>query len=857
MINPDTALKKLNDIYTEFGSFCQKRGQVTEADTRAKVIDRILKEVLGWPEDAFGRELPVHQGYIDYLLVSGSRKLLLVEAKREGIPFDIPKTLMTRKKYKISGSIKTNAEIKEAIDQAQRYCVNLPVRYAVVTNGYAWLLFRALREDISWLEGHILVFPAAGYIKEHFIDFWNILNYQAVLSGSLEEEFAPEITTPRMLTRPIDLLANPDAPLFRNKYHMHLHPFVESVFRDIGAKQQIDILEKCYVYSKSLSIIDDDLKMVIEDSIPRFAYGAVETKPGRQDAGPLGEEIKRSAADHEGVIFLLLGGIGSGKTTFLKRFFTYVGKQFIEQHAVWFYIDFKAPPTDKNQLESFLKESILFQLRERYSDLNLESRESLLLAYKDKIEALRAAILDSEKLCPDKYNQRLNSYIEKWMSKTVEYVPRILRLTSSQNKKNILCIDNVDQLPSDYQAKIFLLSQLLAREMEAIVIVALREESFYAASIQKAFTAYNNRMFHIASPPFGSLISHRLSYCRKMLEMPQEDVVIRLGARLGFDREAIAKFLDIVEYSIFSRNRNISRFIEALAFGNMREALDMFATFLYSGVTNVDKMLRIYDRDGQYFVAFHEFAKSVILGDWRYYKDSRSKIINLFDCGADKNSSHFTSIRLLLLLLAHVNESSSEGRGYVNIEKVFASFLDVFDNEKDLNRAVLHLLRKQLIQLDTRSVDTFEGAGYMRISSAGWYYYKYLVRAFAYLDLVFQDTPLNEPELAKKLKNLVIDVDEIADVQAFMPERMELRFERVGAFLDYLLREERKEREKFSLSTLTGIFNQELMPDIQNQYMRERRWIERRIKDKAEKQTDDTLALDENVPNLPDVLEER
>jgi len=38
-------------------------------------------------------------------------------------------------------------------------------------------------------------------------------------------------------------------------------------------------------------------------------------------------------------------------------------------------------------------------------------------------------------------------------------------------------------------------------------------------------------------------------------------------------------------------------------------ALQMFTTFLASGTTDVDKMLRIYRRDGGYLVAFHEFVK--------------------------------------------------------------------------------------------------------------------------------------------------------------------------------------------------------------------------------------------------------
>ena len=49
-MNPDTAYIKLQEIYTEFKDFCSKRGQVSETDIRIKIIDRILKEVLEWPE---------------------------------------------------------------------------------------------------------------------------------------------------------------------------------------------------------------------------------------------------------------------------------------------------------------------------------------------------------------------------------------------------------------------------------------------------------------------------------------------------------------------------------------------------------------------------------------------------------------------------------------------------------------------------------------------------------------------------------------------------------------------------------------------------------------------------------------
>ena len=68
MSNPDLALGNLSSIYTEFSDFCLKRGNVSESDTRVKVIDRILREVLFWDEACVRRETNVKKGYVDYIL---------------------------------------------------------------------------------------------------------------------------------------------------------------------------------------------------------------------------------------------------------------------------------------------------------------------------------------------------------------------------------------------------------------------------------------------------------------------------------------------------------------------------------------------------------------------------------------------------------------------------------------------------------------------------------------------------------------------------------------------------------------------------------------------------------------------
>ena len=199
----------------------------------------------------------------------------------------------------------------------------------------------------------------------------------------------------------------------------------------------------------------------------------------------------------------------------------------------------------------------------------------------------------------------------------------------------------------------------MCRLLNSITLVSLREESYYSASVQKSFTAFTTHNFHVASPKFREMIASRISYAIDLLSKSPPDGAEDEPEQL---HQSIAYFLKIVQYSIFDRNKKIARFIEAICHGNMRFALQLFTSFLTSGVTDVNKMLRIYHRQGNYYVAFHEFVKSIMLGDRRYYNEDQSPIMNLFNVGAQRNSSHFTGCRLIKVLLAHRSESSPEGR---------------------------------------------------------------------------------------------------------------------------------------------------------------------------------------------------
>jgi hypothetical protein len=838
--DPDRSFAALQQTIKEFSEFITGKSAITEADTRANLIDKILTQVCAWPEAAITREDHVERGYIDYCLSAQTRPYIAVEAKREGISFTLPTT--PHKSLKISGALSTDKAVNEAIHQVRGYCDDAGIRYAIATNGYAWIVFRAIREDMPWRNGFARVFPSLEYIEAHFTDFWNLLSFDAIQKGSLDAAFGSQIRPARQLLRVVDRLFNAGLPLQRNRLHAQLHPIMEAIFKDIADQDPLEILESCYVHTGSLRIVAQDLNAVITDSIPEFIVeqGGEEIVQGPDHAGSFGTAVAGAVKHRSGQLYLLLGGIGSGKTTFIKRYEREVGKQVLEGKTLWFHLDFLGAPVDPQTMEFFAWTTVLQELRGRYGHLNLETRRNIKKAFADQLEVLQQTVLKAYRQSHEAYEDSISPYLGKWVGDTSDYVPRLLKVASADRKLHIvLFIDNVDQLAPAAQALVFLLAQRVTRTVSALTILSLREESYYTANLKRTLTAYTNRKFHIASPRFRRMIDSRVRFALGVLEQSSGPTDYVLGHGIAIDRPAIADFLKIIETSIFEKNHNIARFIEALCFGNMRLALDMFTLFMTSGATDVDKMLKIYRHSGAYFVAFHEFVKSIMLGDRRYYKDESSDILNVFDCGAERNSSHFTSLRVIHALSGRRGESTREGQGFVEISKVAGMSEDVFDNREDVVRTLNRLVVRQLIESNTKSVETITGASHVRITSAGWYYARYLVRSFSYLDLVLQDTPVDDPNVEARLRAAVEEVGNLADREDEKLVRMQVRFRRVRDFVQYLRAQEEIERAEFSLAKRGGIWADPIMPAIEQRIEEEVTYIERRLLENRERFAED------------------
>jgi hypothetical protein len=819
----DKSNENFNNLFSEIRNKKITSETLSETDTRVKIIDTILKAVLFWPENNINREEKTDDiekvKFTDYRLKINNKNYLVVEAKKSGINILLPKK--HKRRIKIGNLIKDSSDLSYAIKQCKEYCDDCGLRYGIVTNGLSWILFRAIRDDIPWKDGLAIVFNDLDDINNNFIEFINYLSFENINKNQLDKEFSKSPYKTRKMIRILDLLHSADKPLERNRLHAHLYNIIEAYFKDIADNEYIDLLKDCYIYSDDHSFIDFSKR--IKDEIPQFLKTAnvsnVVTTESK--SGTFSDIMHETVESYRGKLLLILGGIGAGKTTFLKRFFRLTDADFLNQKAVWFYIGFLGPPSDSSKIDIFIYQKILDTIREVYSDIFKEDRKTIKRAYKKELERLDTAIFQAEKLSASEIEERLTSYICEWQSDICEYAKHLLKLFPTRNKAVIICLDNVDQLPPLFQEQVYLAAQNIYRETNSIVILALREETYYSARTQKTFTAYSNQKYHVVSPDFMKLIGKRISFAIKDIEANNNlfPETHEIDKQTKYD---ILDFLAIIEKSLFQKNRNLLKFINSMCFGNMRLALEYFATFLLSGATYVEKMLGIYRSQGEYTIAFHEFIKSIMVDDRYYYSDSKSKILNVFNCSSEKNSSHFTTIRVLNYLQARESIASNEGSGYVNIDTILNFFEEIFDNRGDVVWTCNNMLNRSLIETNTKTTEVIDNSSHIRITSAGKYYY-FLIRKFVYLDLVLIDTPIDDDNIRDKLFRISIDIEKIPDHEKY--SKTIQRFDRTELFIEYLRKEENDEESKYHTMRSCDDFNENISTSILEEFHNDKAFI--------------------------------
>lgn len=181
----------------------------------------------------------------------------------------------------------------------------------------------------------------------------------------------------------------------------------------------------------------------------------------------------------------------------------------------------------------------------------------------------------------------------------------------------------------------------------------------------------------------------------------------------------------------------------------------------------------------KYKIPVHDFAKTIIYGEYVTYYPERSTAFNLFDVSAADAREHFLApIIISLLDNADILKSTE---GFIRTDALFDKVQDLGFTRTQIETKLRKLTNKKLVEASERI--TFEEditglIGQMpdsfRATATGIYHIQYWSADFAYLDAMLFDTPIFDREVRQEIAGSIRNTD------------LAVRFNRAGKFRDYL-----------------------------------------------------------------------
>ena len=724
-----------------------------EATTRLQIIDELLFECLGWDKTECVAEDNFGGTYTDYSLGT-PHKHLIVEAKREDVYFEVPAGV-NELTYPIKRFKDDARDVYEAIEQAMGYCQSRGVPFGAVCNGHQFVAFLASRTDgIPPIQGRALVLSSHQQMVEHFLEMWNCLSSPGVSSRGL-----PVLLQETGERPPPDKLSLriPNYPRYqiRNSLQTDLQVFGDLIIEDVGKlpENKEAFLKECYASSGALSqyalisksILQSKYSTEFEESLAGPSLMGATAKGGRPTITT--EMLAQSATKRP---VLLIGDVGVGKTMFVRHFITIEAAELLRE-AIIIYIDLGVQPTLESALDEYLEMEISRQLHDNYS-IDIADRSFVQGVYHMALSAFERSIYGGLRdTNPAEYEKRRISFLEDKLTARHEHLRQCLEhIRKGRNQQIVIFLDNVDQRSDGFQQRAFLIGQSMAELWPAFVFVSLRPETFHRSRSEGTLSAYHAKAFTISPPRVDRVIHKRLRYAINLLESGVIGTTIE-GVDFHVDLQDLLDYLRIIDYS-FEKSDELIEFVDNVCGGNIRLALDFIRTFVGSGHANTAKMLDIYRETGRYNVAFHEFVRAVIFGDYRDYHPGFSEITNLFDISGADGREHF----LAPILLAYLGlESQASGNtGYVTTEALYRYVQHLGFQPAKVSGVLGRLLKNKLVETETKRPlsGVVESRDlYYRITTIGSYYYQKLVRMFTYVDAMVVDTPIVDRAVRERI----------------------------------------------------------------------------------------------------------
>ena len=727
----------------------------TEADTRLKVINRVLIEILEWTLDDIETEETAGRGFVDYKVSIRGNARLILEAKRDGADFGLS-TRAAGRAYRLSGPVFGAQPIKLGIQQAITYSAFKSAELGCITNGNEWMIFRANRlgDGRDVLQGMAFVFPSLTAIDANFGLFYDLLSKTAVESFTYRAHFqeAEGRRIRRSTFRRALVPSGTQRLLRQGRFSADLDRIMTSFFRRISGDEDQDLLLDCFVVTRESHAADERLARVAEDLVGRIRE--VET----DKAALLVEVVDRVRSTHRNEFVLLVGTKGAGKSTFIDRFFTHVLPKHLVSNCVLLRVNLADNEGDESQVVDWLTQHLRIELESAvFNGAELSYEDIQGMFYDEYTRWRRASLRHLYESDREKFKIEFGRHIETLReSHPTDYIARLLsHIVRVRKKLPCLVFDNADHFTIEFQERVFQYARSLYERQLCLVILPITDRTSWHMAREGALRSFENEALFLPTPSPRKILERRISYFAKKIEEErrQSGRGYFLGRGINLTIDDLTKFAAALQ-SLFLRAGMVARWIGNLANRDVRQCLELAKTVATSPHIQIEQLFKGYVIGSDLAIPRRHISSAMIKVRHDVFVQAENRFVhNVFGLPPEVSSTPLLSVRLLQLL-RDARRTGTSNEAFVTLDQTIEYFRAMQIDPSAVMGSLEPLLNKGLCWTYDPTVTSVNSADRIELSPSGFQHLWWATKDYDYVLAMAEITDVDDEATYEEMKDL-------------------------------------------------------------------------------------------------------
>ncbi|AYL52871.1 MULTISPECIES: type I restriction enzyme HsdR N-terminal domain-containing protein [Citrobacter] len=671
--------------------------------------------------------------YPDYLVIINGVPVLLVEAKTPGE--DLDSAFQEARLY----ALELNAKYESGMN---------PLTKIIATDGYEWLAGEWDNNQGSYRLNEI------SPVDKNCANFLEEFSFTAL--SKLSEEFIAK-SKPRKFWKPRRMMGGKAAQneeVGHNSFGATLISEYGNIFNPNTLNDRQFIAREGYISSKRRDRYTQPIDKIIRAAQP------VSNSDSKliEDTDNPKEIIEkfRGRSPLENKILLIVGSVGSGKTTFIDHLKEVALPNDIIKTTLWLRFNMNESPVSSGEVYDWLRGKIIQQCKLAYPDIDFDLLDNLKKLYSVEINKFNKG--EGQLLSGDEYNKELFKIIRECKSDLHETALAYTRYCGTERGKLVVIVlDNCDKRTLSEQLLMFQAAQWLQNEFRSLIILPLREETYDNYRDRPPLdTALKDMVFRIEPPLFNYVLHSRVQLVLKEMTKTSASNTLSYSLPNGFNveysKDERSYYLTSIANSIFVHDAQIRRMIVGLSGRNIRRALEIFLEFCTSGHITEGEFLKIRQSEGRYALPLHIVTRVLLRLNRRFYDSDNSYLKNIFSTEKDdERANHFTRFAILKWFYNNFGASGPTGlKGYFPLFALKNGLVKFGFSPKVITREVDYLLQGQcLVSEDFRETGITD-EDLLRLSSAGFVHLDMLSN-ISYLAALAEDTLFPTEQIARRV----------------------------------------------------------------------------------------------------------